>query len=188
MAESVREAMVASAIVLLAKHGWAGTSFSEVLAHSGAPRGSIYHHFPGGKEQLIAVAIEHVGARAAQVLDPLDGRSATEITDGFMAMWRSILERSGCTAGCSVLAVTVSADSPELLDRAGEIFRSWQARLAGLFRSAGLAQDDADAFATTLIAASEGAVVLARAQRQLAPFETVHRQLRALAASYSTAP
>jgi hypothetical protein len=57
-----------------------------------------------------------------------------------------------------------------------------------LFRSAGLAQDDADAFATTLIAASEGAVVLARAQRQLAPFETVHRQLRALAASYPTAP
>ena len=49
-----------------------------------------------------------------------------------------MLERSGFTAGCSVLAVTVSADSRALLDRVGQVFRSWQARLAELFRSAGL--------------------------------------------------
>jgi Transcriptional regulator LmrA/YxaF-like, C-terminal domain len=64
------------------------------------------------------------------------------------------------------------------------VFRSWQARLAELFRSAGLRDDDADGLATLLIAASEGAVVLARAQQELAPLETVHAQLRALAASF----
>jgi AcrR family transcriptional regulator len=176
--------MVASAVVLLAKGGFQGTSFAGVLADSGTPRGSIYHHFPDGKEQLIAAAVDYAGDRAVRILDALSGRSAVEVVDGFMAIWRTVLERSGFTAGCSVLAVTVSADSPALLDRAGEAFRSWQLRLAELFRSAGLARPDADAFATMLIAASEGAVVLARAQQSLTPFETVHQQLRAIAASY----
>jgi TetR/AcrR family transcriptional repressor of lmrAB and yxaGH operons len=188
MDQSVRERMVESAVVLLAKHGFQGASFSEVLARSGTPRGSIYHHFPDGKEQLIAAAVDHAGAQAVQLLDTLDGRGAAEIVDGFMGMWRSVLQRSGFTAGCSVLAVTVSADSRELLNRAAEAFRSWQARLAGLLRSAGLSPDDADGFATMLIAASEGAVVLARAQQALAPFETVHQQLRAIAAQYGASP
>ncbi|MGO8958633.1 MAG: TetR/AcrR family transcriptional regulator [Streptosporangiaceae bacterium] len=185
MAQSVRERMVASAVVILAKRGFQGASFAEVLADSGAPRGSIYHHFPDGKDQLIAAAVDYAGARAVQILDAFSGRSAAEVVDGFMAIWRAVLERSGFTAGCSVLAVTVSAGSPELLSRAGDAFRSWQLRLADLFRSAGLAGQDAEAFATLLIAASEGAVVLARAQRTLAPFETVHQQLRTIAASYA---
>jgi len=184
MAQSARERMVASAVVLLAKRGFQGASFAEVLADSGAPRGSIYHHFPEGKDQLIAAAIDAAGSRAVELLDVLDGRGPAEIVDGFMVMWRAVLERSGFTAGCSVLAVTVSADSRALLDRAGQVFRSWQARLAGLFRSAGLRDGDADALATLLIAASEGAVVMARAQQELAPLETVHAQLRALAASF----
>ncbi|HEX2819832.1 MAG TPA: TetR family transcriptional regulator [Streptosporangiaceae bacterium] len=88
MARSVREQMVDSAVILLAKHGVAGTSFTEVLAASGAPRGSIYHHFPGGKDELIAAAIEVADARAVALLRSLQGRSPAEIVDGFFAMWR----------------------------------------------------------------------------------------------------
>lgn len=185
MTRSARERMVDSAVVLLAKRGYQGASFTEVLAASGAPRGSIYHHFPDGKDQLIAAAVDHAGTRAGQLLDALSGRSPVDVVDAFMGMWRAVLERSGFTAGCSVLAVTVSADSAELLDHAGQVFRSWQARLAELFRSGGLAADDAAGLATMMIAASEGAVVLARAQQALAPLETVHQQLRALASTYS---
>ena len=188
MARSVRERMVDSAVVLLAQRGFQGASFSEVLAHSQAPRGSIYHHFPDGKEQLIGAAVDHAGARAVLLLDALSGLGPAEIIVAFMALWRTVLERSGFTAGCSVLAVTVSADSGELLARAGEVFRAWQARLAGLFADAGLAAEDADGLATMVIAASEGAVVLARAQQALAPLEAVHRQLRRLAAAYGPAP
>jgi TetR/AcrR family transcriptional repressor of lmrAB and yxaGH operons len=184
MTRSARERMVESAVVLLAKRGFQGASFTEVLAHSKAPRGSIYHHFPDGKEQLIAAAIDYAGARAVLLLDALSGRRPVEVVDAFMAMWRAVLERSGFTAGCSVLAVTVSADSGVLLERAGEVFRSWQARLAELLRAGGLAAEDADGLATMMIAASEGAVVLARAQQSLAPLDTVHRQLRVLAATY----
>src|SRR5260370_15161304 len=101
--------MVASAVVLLAKRGFQGASFAEVLADSGAPRGSIYHHFPDGKDQLIAAAVDHAGAQAVQILDALEGRSAVEIVDAFMAIWRSILPRSRFTATCSVLACPVPA-------------------------------------------------------------------------------
>ena len=78
MARGVRERMVQSAIVLLAKRGYQATSFSEVLAESQAPRGSIYHHFPDGKDQLIAAAIEVSGARAVALLGGLAGSSGVE--------------------------------------------------------------------------------------------------------------
>src|SRR6202042_3748637 len=98
MARSVRERMVDSAVVLLAQRGFQGASFSEVLAHSQAPRGSIYHHFPDGKEQLIGAAVDHAGARAVLLLDALSGLGPAEIIDAFMALWRAVLERSGFTA------------------------------------------------------------------------------------------
>lgn len=179
--------MVASAVVLLVKHGFQGASLARVLEDSGAPRGSIYHHFPEGKDQLVAAAVEVAGDRAVRVLDAFIGLSTVEMVDGYMAIWRAILERSGFTAGCSVLAVTVSADSAELVQQAGQVFRSWQARLAELLTAAGLAAGDADAFGAMLIAASEGAVVLARAQQDFSPFDAVPRQLRTLAASYEHA-
>jgi len=178
MAAGVRDRMVQSAIILLARRGYQATSFSEVLAESQAPRGSIYHHFPDGKDQLIAAAIEVAGARAVELLGGLEGAGTTEIVDGFLAMWRVVLERSGFTAGCSVLAVTVSAESAELLDRAGAIFRAWQARLAELFVAAGQPGADAATFATLLIAAGEGAVVLCRAERSFAPLDAVQERLR----------
>jgi AcrR family transcriptional regulator len=165
--------MVRSAVILLAKHGVQGTSFRDVVAHAQAPRGSIYHHFPDGKDQLLAAAVDVAGGNAIGVLDTLEGLPPAEIVTGFIAMWRAVLERSEYSAGCSVLAVTVSSETPELIDRAGGIFRAWTARLAELFSSGGMAEADASAAATLLIAASEGAVVLARAQRDMAPLETV---------------
>ncbi len=184
MARSVREQMVDSAVILLAKHGVDGTSFSEVLAASGAPRGSIYHHFPGGKDELIAAAIEVAGARAGALVSSLRGRGPAEIVDGFFAMWRAVLDRSQFTAGCSVLAVTVagnqgsSGDSDVLLRAAGQVFRSWQGTLAAVLEAGGLPGPSAEAFATLLIAASEGAVALSRAEQSYAPFDAVHQMLR----------
>jgi TetR/AcrR family transcriptional regulator, lmrAB and yxaGH operons repressor len=163
--------MIAGAVRLLAQQGLQATSFTEVLALTGAPRGSIYHHFPGGKDQLVAAAVAAAGAHALQVLEPLAGASPVEVTETFLGLWRLLLERTGLTTGCAVLAVAVATHSDDLLDRAGAVFRGWRTRLAALFADGGLAE--ADAFAATLIAASEGAVVLARAERSLEPFDAV---------------
>jgi TetR/AcrR family transcriptional regulator, lmrAB and yxaGH operons repressor len=184
MARSVREQMVDSAIILLATRGLDGTSFSEVLGASGAPRGSIYHHFPGGKDELIAAAIEVAGGRAVALLRGLEGRSPEEIVDGFFAMWRAVLERSRFSAGCSVLAVTVagssgsSGDAGGLLGAAGRVFRSWQSALTEVLAAGGVPAAAAEPFATLLIAASEGAVALSRAEQSYEPFDAVHQVLR----------
>ncbi|HEY7025619.1 MAG TPA: TetR/AcrR family transcriptional regulator [Candidatus Limnocylindrales bacterium] len=174
--------MIESAVILLAKQGYRATSFDAVLTASGASRGSIYHHFPGGKDELIAAAMDLAGQRAILVLDKFEGQSPPAVVDGFMAMWRTVLDRSAFSAGCSVLAVTVSAETPELRDRAGEIFRAWRSRLAELFVAGGLAPNSARAFATTVVAASEGAVAQSRAERRYEPFDEVRDQLHDFAA------
>jgi TetR/AcrR family transcriptional repressor of lmrAB and yxaGH operons len=171
VAEGVRERMVAGAARLLAQQGLQATSFAEVLAVTGAPRGSIYHHFPGGKDQLVAAAVDAAGAHAMRVLEPLTGAGPVEVTETFLGLWRLLLERTGNTTGCAVLAVTVAARSDDLLDRAGAVFRGWRTRLADLLTAGGL--PEAGAFAATLIAATEGAVVLSRAERSLEPFDAV---------------
>ena len=81
--------------------------------------------------------------------------------------------RSDLRAGCAVLAVTIATDASASLERAAAVFREWQARLTELYVAAGLEPRTASSFATTLIAASEGAVVLSRAQQSLDPFEQV---------------
>jgi TetR/AcrR family transcriptional repressor of lmrAB and yxaGH operons len=187
MAAGARQRMIESAVVLLAKQGYRATSFDAVIEASNAPRGSIYHHFPGGKDQLLAAAIDLAGARAIKVLDTLDGSNPAAVVDGFMAMWRTVLDRSDFSAGCSVLAVTVSAETPELRERAGEIFKAWRGRLAELLVAGGVESVVAQSFATTLVAASEGAVAQSRAEHSYVPFDDVARQLHAFAESLADA-
>src|SRR5437667_12854075 len=93
MARGVRERMVASAVDLLARRGLQATSFSEVLEHSGAPRGSVYHHFPEGKNQMIDSALDAAGATATDMLDRKAGASAEQIARWFRHIWREVLIR-----------------------------------------------------------------------------------------------
>jgi TetR/AcrR family transcriptional repressor of lmrAB and yxaGH operons len=173
MPSEARQKMVESAAVLLATRGLDGTAFSDVIARSGAPRGSIYHHFPGGKEQLVEAAIALAGDRAIGVLDSLRGAAPREVTTAFLDLWRAVLVRSDLRAGCAVLAVTVAADSPDLLDHAAAIFREWRGKLAELYIEGGVEAGAAARLATTWIAATEGAVVVSRAERSMEPFELV---------------
>lgn len=173
LAGGIRQRMIERTAILLAKKGLQGTSFSEVLEASGAPRGSLYHHFPGGKDELVLAAVRATGDQMMSALDQLAGKPAGEVARGFAALWRMILARSDFAAGCAIVAVTVAANSATLLERAGEVFRGNRSRLAKLLAEGGVPQDRALALATTLISAFEGAVVLSRAERSFEPFELV---------------
>lgn len=177
MAKEVRDRMVDGAMVLLARRGLHATSFSEVLAATGAPRGSLYHHFPAGKDQLMAAAVDRAGAVLVDALERCAGARADAVVAQFLAIWRAVLTRSACEAGCAVLAVTVATDSAELLSHATAVFRAWRERLADLLEQGGLAAAQARSFAMVLIASAEGAVVLSRADHGIEPFEAVAQQL-----------
>ena len=179
MAGEVRDRMVDGAMALLAQRGLQATSFSEVLASTGAPRGSLYHHFPGGKDQLVGEAVARAGGVLTGAMAAVAGQPADAVVARFLAIWRAVLTRSDCTAGCAVLAVTVATDSPDLLAQATEVFRSWLARLTEWLVQGGLPAAEARRFAVLMIAAAEGAVVLSRADHSLAPFEAVADQLQA---------
>ena len=182
MAGEAADRMIASAVKLLAMHGFDATTFSSVLKDSGAPRGSIYYHFPEGKDQLVGAAIDLAGDRALALTDSFNGMSATEIVDAFAGLWRAVLLRSDFRAGCAVLAVTVSADVPELADRAAAIFRSWREHLGQALETAGIEAVEARALALTIIASCEGATVMCRAEHSLEPLDVVAAHLRAIVA------
>jgi TetR/AcrR family transcriptional repressor of lmrAB and yxaGH operons len=172
-----RKRMIEGAMALLAQRGLQATSFSEVLAATGAPRGSLYHHFPEGKDQLVAAAIDQAGRVLIDFMDRCAGSPAEAVVQHFLAIWRTVLTRQDCTSGCAVLAVTVATDSTELLAHATAVFRAWRERLADLLKQGGMTAESARRFAMVLIASAEGAVVLSRADQSLEPFETVAQQL-----------
>lgn len=183
MAGETRQKMVKGAARLLATNGLQETSFSEVLELTGAPRGSIYHHFPQGKDQLVAEAIDFAGSLAIGHINRSEGSSAPDVAAHFLEVWRQTLVRSNYRIGCSVLAVTIATDSPDLLDHAATVFRGWRTRLAELLEAGGLSATDAARFAALLIAGSEGAVVLSRAEQSMDPFELVAEELGARVAA-----
>jgi AcrR family transcriptional regulator len=181
----VRTKMVKGAAGLLATKGVEGTSFAEVLAVTDAPRGSIYHHFPGGKSELVHAALDLVSTRALAVMESKRGSSAKAIVEQFLDLWRQLLDYSELTAGCAVVAVTVAGSDDDLLDHAGAIFRDWTVHLAGLLVAGGVAESAAQQLAVMIIAATEGAVALCRAERSREPFDVVDKALMQLVASES---
>ncbi|MDX6489889.1 MAG: TetR/AcrR family transcriptional regulator, lmrAB and yxaGH operons repressor [Gaiellaceae bacterium] len=177
----VRTNMVEGAVRLLAINGVEGTSFAEVLAATGAPRGSIYHHFPGGKTELLHAALDLASERGLATMEATRGQAPAVVVARFLDLWRELLNRSKLSAGCAVLAVTVAAGDNELLDHAGTIFRTWADLLADLFATSGMKKPRARELAVTVIAATEGAVALSRAQRSREPFDHVAATLTRLA-------
>lgn len=174
--------MIRGAAELLAERGLQGTSFADLIERTGAPRGSIYHHFPGGKDELVREAVRRVGTGVVALLDALDAASPGEVLDAFVGGWQLVLEGSDYRSGCAVGAVSIGAgaDAPELLPVAGEVFRSWRAALTDALRRAGARPADADELAVTAIAVVEGGLVLGRATRDPEVFEVLRRRLRRL--------
>ena len=177
----VRARMVDGAVRLLATNGVEGTSFADVLASTGSPRGSVYHHFPGGKSELLHAALNRAGERGLAAMEATRGQPAAVVVERFLSLWRGLLEWSHLTAGCAVVAVTVAAGDDDLLDHAGAVFRTWTDLLTELCGASAGDKAPARRLAVTVIAATEGAVALCRAQRSMDPFEDVATVLMSLA-------
>lgn len=180
-----RQRMIVSAALLMRERGVEATSFSAVLAHSGAPRGSIYHHFPGGKAQLVEEATRYGGDFiAAGLAAALAEEDPVGAVQRFCQSWRKVLSESDFAAGCPVVAATLEGErTPAAREAAGAAFERWEELLMEAFERHGIAAARAASLATLAIAAIEGAIVVARAQRSSAPLERVTGELEQLTAT-----
>jgi TetR/AcrR family transcriptional regulator, lmrAB and yxaGH operons repressor len=173
-----RETMIRCAAALIGTKGVAGASFTDVLAESGAPRGSIYHYFPDGKRQLTEGAVRWTSEQILGYLatGPVDSPRA--VLEHFVDLWRRAVIASDGATGCAVAGVAIDTGTDEpLMTTVREAFRSWIEALAGRLRSAGLEEERAASTASLTVAAMEGALILCRAERRVEPLEAVAREL-----------
>jgi TetR/AcrR family transcriptional regulator, lmrAB and yxaGH operons repressor len=179
---STRNRMLATAAQVLREKGAAGVTIDEVLTRSGAPRGSVYHHFPDGRAQLLTEALEFAGDSITAVIDDAAADGCVALVRHFVDFWERTLADSDFTAGCPVVAAAIGSadDDPALTTIAGGIFDRWRAALARAFAADGFDDADAASLAVTCIASLEGAVVLCRATRSADPLREVSQQIEFL--------
>jgi TetR/AcrR family transcriptional regulator, lmrAB and yxaGH operons repressor len=186
MTSDTRKRMITGAAGLLASRGMAGTSFSALIEATGAPRGSIYHHFPGGKEELLAEAIRFVGRSVVRAM-PGDGAGPGDVAARFVGLWRGLLVGSQFRNGCAVAAaVGAGADDAAVFEAASAVLRDWRDELADRFAAGGVDAEAAGRLALVLVAGVEGAVLIARADRSIESFDVVADELVAHVAAAAT--
>jgi TetR/AcrR family transcriptional regulator, lmrAB and yxaGH operons repressor len=177
-----RTKMLVSAAQVMRERGAAGVTIDAVLARSGAPRGSVYHHFPEGRNQILTEALRYSGDSITAVIDDAAGRGARILLREFVNYWERLLVDGDFTAGCPVVAAAIGCpnDEPQLSVEAGIILGRWSTALTRAFVNDGFDDEDAASLAITSIAALEGAIVLARSTHSAEPLHQVGEQLEFL--------
>jgi TetR/AcrR family transcriptional regulator, lmrAB and yxaGH operons repressor len=173
-----RARMVRSAAVLMRERGIHGVGLREIVVHSGGPRGSLGRYFPGGKTQLMTEAIDVVvGEISAEVDEALtQAKTFSDAIGAIVAPWRRLLVDHDFALGCPLAATVVdAAENDQLRAHVHELLTQWQAAVADVYGRFGDPPSVAQQQTTVLLAAIEGALILARAQRSTEPLDTVER-------------
>jgi TetR/AcrR family transcriptional repressor of lmrAB and yxaGH operons len=189
--DSPARAIAAAMATLLRRRGYHGAGLNEVVAESGAPRGSVYHHYPQGKDAIGAAAVRLVGSGVLRALGGgalgggatrAAGRTPREALGVIASQLSGWLQRSGFDEGCPVVgaALALGPDTPLTREACAEAFGGWVEALAAVYRDGGIAPARAAPLARLSIAALEGAVGLCRAQRSIEPMREVAAELGAL--------
>jgi TetR/AcrR family transcriptional regulator, lmrAB and yxaGH operons repressor len=159
---------------LLAEKGYAGMELRDVAERGRAPRGSIYHHFPGGKVELARAAAELEGTTIRdQIERSLEQRGLRQTLAMFGELFRRRVadhpERIGCPVAAAALA---RPEDPALAAAATAAFQSWERPIAAALRDEGLGADDAEIFAGLVVSTVEGALLRARAAGSQEPLDS----------------
>jgi TetR/AcrR family transcriptional regulator, lmrAB and yxaGH operons repressor len=177
-------AFISATQELLRRRGYAASGLSDILARSGAPKGSLYFHFPGGKQELAVAAMERSASQLrgaiAAVLDSSDdvGEAISRLVDALAAGLADSQFSDGCPI--ATVALETASESETMRAAAQAAFESWLEVLEQRFTADGLDRRTARQRALTVLAAIEGGLILARAQRDVAPLLAVSSQLRVL--------
>jgi TetR/AcrR family transcriptional repressor of lmrAB and yxaGH operons len=171
--------MVVTTAKLLRRQGYHATGLNQIVAESAAPKGSIYFHFPGGKEQLAAEAIGAAAAYLDKAMLSCERATALESLDTYAAQAADVLERSNYADGCPIATVVLEASvASEALGKAcAEAVELLLGRVAGWLERDGFTPVAARERAQLVYAALEGSLVFAKAFRSVEPIEALRRQL-----------
>jgi TetR/AcrR family transcriptional repressor of lmrAB and yxaGH operons len=187
MAKDTRARMIETTARLLQHRGYHGTALSDILEASGAPRGSLYFHFPGGKDQLVIEATQAAVEETTQYLrDSLaSARTPAQGVRAFVDATAQLMRDSDYTFGCPVAPVILdgSAGLAELEQLCRDTFAQWIGMLRTSFSEAGLAARGASSLALLVVAAIEGALLIARAYRDCAPITDIAAELEGIVAA-----
>ena len=170
---STRDRIVAAAAQLYGRYGYTGVGLKQVAAESGAPIGSLYHFFPGGKDELAAEALQLSG-HGYQILVEGIFESSPDLTSGIQAAFAGaaeVLEASGYADACWIetVALEVASTNEPLRLVTAEIFERWIDAATRLVEAGGVPAGEARRLGIAIITGLEGAFVLSRSLRSREP-------------------
>jgi TetR/AcrR family transcriptional regulator, lmrAB and yxaGH operons repressor len=182
MAKHARERLITSTIELMRRDGVAATGISELVAHSGVARRSIYLNFPGGKEELVAAATRAAGRTIGTLVAASTASDEPAATlASFVGWWKATLTTSNYTLGCPVAAGALASDSaPSAPAEAAAAFRAWEEHLVAQLMAHNFAESVARSLATMAVCAIEGAVIQCVCMNTVEPLDAVQRHLTEL--------
>jgi TetR/AcrR family transcriptional repressor of lmrAB and yxaGH operons len=170
--------MIVATSRLLQRQGLAATGLAEVLEASSAPRGSLYHHFPGGKNQLAAEAVRFASARIARSIEAAMSpeRPLPAAIQAFAAFYENTLSASDFSEGCPIATTALEAaalGATEVESACAEAFAAWERPIAARLVAEGHSPDAAADLATFVVASLEGGLLLARSRQSMQPLHAV---------------
>lgn len=184
----VREGMIRAAAHLFRSRGYEGVGVADLLQASGTPRGSLYFHFPGGKEQIARETVLFARDRVLERLKALRAQrpDPTTYVSAVLNGWAAALLESDFQKGCAValIALETAQSSGPLLEVARDTFREWNEEIARAAEDWGASPEEARGFASVLQSLIQGAVVLARSSHSIQPFEDAASAALALVPSW----
>ncbi|MFB7469709.1 TetR/AcrR family transcriptional regulator [Kitasatospora sp. NPDC056184] len=182
--EETRARLIAGTRSLIEAHGYFGTGLNQVVAESGAPRGSLYFHFPEGKDQLVAAALTQAGQEVEDRLAELarGGADTAAVLTALAQAFADRLTQSGFTKGCPIatVALEVAGGNESLRLVCAEVYAGWQRVLAQRLAAEGFGPAEADVAAGQALALLEGAVLLAQVRRSVEPLLDASHAVRHL--------
>ncbi|MFB6893026.1 TetR/AcrR family transcriptional regulator [Kitasatospora sp. NPDC056327] len=182
--EETRARLIAGTRSLIEAHGYFGTGLNQVVTESGAPRGSLYFHFPEGKDQLVTAALVQAGQEIEDQLAALarEGADTATVLTGLTRAFADRLTGSGFTKGCPIatVALEVAGSNESLRLVCTEVYAGWQRVLAERLTTEGFEPAEADVAAGQALALLEGAVLLAQVRRSVDPLLDAAQAVRHL--------
>ncbi|MFE0426380.1 TetR/AcrR family transcriptional regulator [Streptomyces sp. NPDC058953] len=181
-----RERIIRAASLLMQRQGYDATAIKQISQEASATLGSVYHFFPGGKQELAVAAVRRGDEEFAEILrEMLD--AGPDPATAIVALTRSLAEglrESDWADGCPVAATALGAAGrlPDIREAANTAFDRWQALVAESLRSAGVPEDEVEDLACTVISTLEGAEFAAQVARDDRPLHAAGKHLARLIA------